>query len=308
MVNSQRQQIGAARLWRSRISAPGRNVVSTTSFRSVCLAWMMCWFASATISAADPVSLKRPIRADKDVVFAEVKGQKLRADVYRPDDDKLRPAVMMIHGGAWSSGDKWNLSDHARELAQAGYVAVSINYRLAPQWKFPAQIDDCRAALQWLVDSADKYRIDRNRIAVYGYSAGGHLAALLAVDPPLKTCKVTCAVAGGAPCDLSFIPEDSLAVAHVMGGTRSEVPIVYRDASPLTYVGIDDCPMFFFHGTSDVIVPLSSSKALADKLRETGVEVEYLEVNDLGHLVTFVHPTPRRAAIAFLDKYLKPEE
>ncbi|MFO1063964.1 MAG: alpha/beta hydrolase, partial [Pirellulales bacterium] len=118
----------------------GRNFVSTFSSSSVCLAWIVFWFASAAISsAADPISLKRPIRADKDVVFAEVKGQKLRADVYRPDDDKLRPAVMMIHGGAWSSGDKWNLSDHARELAQAGYVAVSINYRLAPQWKFPAQ-------------------------------------------------------------------------------------------------------------------------------------------------------------------------
>ncbi len=107
----------------------------------------------------------------------------------------------MIHGGAWSAGDKWNMRDHARQLAQAGYVAISINYRLAPQFKYPAQIDDCRAGLRWVHQVADQYKIDTSRLAVYGYSAGGHLAALLATDPLEGLPRIKVAILGGAPCD-----------------------------------------------------------------------------------------------------------
>ncbi len=139
------------------------------------------WQPVAT--SEDLASLRKPIRAVNDLVFSEVDGEKVRADIYRPDNDQRVPGVLLIHGGAWSAGDKWNMRDHARQLAQSGYVAVSINYRLAPQFKYPAQIDDCRAALRWVHQVADQYNIDTERLAVYGYSAGGHLAALLATDP-----------------------------------------------------------------------------------------------------------------------------
>lgn len=263
--------------------------------------------AAAPLWAADAETLSRPIRADKDVAYGEVDGRKLRADVYRPDDDQLRPGVLMIHGGAWTSGNKWNMSDHARQLAQAGYVVVNINYRLAPANKYPAQIDDCRRALAWMSSAAGEYRIDTQRLAVYGYSAGGHLAAMLATDRSSEAPKLAAAVVGGAPCDLSFIPEESRAIAHVLGGTRGELPRVYQEASPVSYASSDDCPMFFFHGDCDLIVPPTASRVLCERLTDLGVETCYYSVEKQGHLLSFIDSDARRAAIDFLDKHLQQE-
>lgn len=272
--------------------------------RWLVLLWL-CTGSLATLWAAEAKTLSRPIRADKDVVYGEVEGRKLEADVYRPADDQLRPGVLMIHGGAWSSGNKWSMGDHARELAQAGYVAVSINYRLAPACPYPAQIDDCRRALAWIKEVADQYRIDTDRLAVYGYSAGGHLAAMLATDRDSDAPKLKAAVVGGAPCDFSFIPEESRAIAHVLGGTRRELPQVYRQAAPLSYASSDDCPIFFFHGDNDLIVPPTASRVLCDRLKDLGVETCYYTVEKQGHLLTFLHPDARRAAIDFLNQHLQ---
>lgn len=262
-------------------------------------------FNTTRLIAAERSDLGRPIRVERNLVYAEVNGRKLFVDVYRPDDETTVPGVLLIHGGAWSAGNKWNMRDHARELAQAGYAVAAINYRLAPDFKFPAQIDDCRSALAWLHAVAGQYRIDTQRLAVFGYSAGGHLAALLATDPVGDLPRVKVAVVGGAPCDLSFIPADSRVIAHVLGGTRSKLPLIYRQASPVTYASADDCPMFFFHGACDLIVPPDSSRVLCDRLEQLGVETIYYTVEKQGHLVTFLHPAARRAAIEFLNKHLQ---
>lgn len=265
---------------------------------------LFCGLETCPARGGSP-ELSRAIESQKDLVYCQVDQQRLLADVYRPADEQLHPGVLVIHGGAWSSGDKWNVSDHARELAQAGYVAVAINYRLAPASKYPAQIEDCREALRWMVREAGRFKIDMQRLGVYGYSAGGHLAAMLATDPVADQPKVKVAVAGGAPCDFDFIPEDSRAIAHVLGGTRGQFPLLYREASPLTYASSDDCPMFFFHGASDLIVPPEASRVLCDRLAALGVETCYYSVDKQGHLVTFIHPEARRAAIEFLNKHLQ---
>lgn len=283
--------------------------MNVSQFNSKLLILALC---AGYLAAFQPVawsddagSLRRPIRAATDLVFSEVDGEKVRADVFRPNNDELLPGVLMIHGGAWSAGDKWNMNDHARQLAQAGYVAVSINYRLAPQFKYPAQIDDCRAALRWLHQIAPEYKIDPERVGVYGYSAGGHLAALLATDPIEGLPRVKVAVLGGAPCDFEFLPEDSRVLSHVLGGTRKQNPQVYKNASPLTYCSSDDCPTFFFHGNADLIVPPAASRIMYDKLKELGVETKFHWIEKQGHLVTFMHPEARQAALTFLDQHLK---
>ncbi len=276
-----------------------------------CMMWMtlvglaLAQSTWAQCAWAESPELRRPYRATANVQFAEAGGEKLLADIYYPDDDQLHPAVLLIHGGAWSAGDKWNMRDHGRELAQAGYFVASINYRLAPRHKYPAQLEDCQSALKWLGQVSDQYRIDLDRVAVYGYSAGGHLAALLATEATPGAPKVRLAIIGGAPCDLSFIPEDSQIIAHVLGGSRAQVPLRYRDASPVTYASSDDCPMFFFHGDKDMIVPAESSRSLYDRMRQLGVEVDYYRVENQGHLITFIHPDPRRRAIEFLNKHLQ---
>lgn len=246
--------------------------------------------------------IRRPIRVERDLEFRQIDGQSLTADLYRPDDDQVYPLVVMIHGGAWSAGDKWNLGDHARELAQAGFVALSINYRLAPRYQMPAQIDDCRAALLWATQQAPEWRADADRLCLWGYSAGGHLAAWLATQPQPGQPPIHCVVAGGAPCDFEFVPADSHSLAHVMGGTREELPEVYAQASPLTHASSSTPPFFLFHGSSDLLVPASCSRKLYDKLQQMQVPVEYHLVEGRGHMLTFLDPATRRSAIDFLRK------
>ena len=261
-------------------------------------AWLSRCFA-----ADDSGEIARPIRAERELEFRLVGDAKLTADLYRPDDERVYPLVIMIHGGGWSSGDKWNVRDHAREMAQAGFVALSINYRLAPRNPMADQIEDCRAALCWAKEHAGEWQADASKLCLWGYSAGAHLAAWMATDPKPGEPKIKAVVAGGAPCDFEFIPLNSISLVHVLGGTRAEVPEAYADASPLKYASADDAPFFFFHGDTDLIVPDSSSRKMFEKLQELRVEAEYHSVKSQGHLLTFINPEARRLAINFLRKH-----
>ncbi len=261
-------------------------------------------FALAQDPVADRSALTRPYRSVRDAVYRRVDGEKVMADIFRPANEEVCPVVLMIHGGAWSSGDKWHLHDHARELAQEGYVAISINYRLAPLHKITEQIDDCRAALDWIGKVAEKYKIDTKRVAVWGYSAGAHLACMLATQPATNSLPIKAVVAGGAPCDFQIIPEESSVLSLVMGGSRKELPQLYHDVSPLNFANEKCPPTMFFHGSSDLIVAPATSRRMYDALKNYGVETEYVTIEDKGHLTTFLDSTARRKAIEFLNKHL----
>jgi acetyl esterase/lipase len=298
--------------------------------------WLGCGVLGQTeqvAQAEEPhlADIQQPIVSERNLLIREVGEVSLYADMFRPDDEAKHPLVMMIHGGAWSAGDKWELIDHARELAQAGFVAVSINYRLAPKFKIQAQVEDCRYALNWAVQHADEWSADTDRLGLWGYSAGAHLAALLALNPraglPSKNetdeeqaddqpggldgwtgnlPKVRAVVAGGAPCEFSFIGKRSPFLIPVMGGTRAAVPDVYREMSPVEYVTENAPPFFLFHGKADILVPPSSSQALYDALSRVGVEVEYYSIPRRGHWLTFIDNRARRRAVEFLSKHLHP--
>jgi len=115
----------------------------------------------------------------RNLVYSEPQGHRLRADLYVPRGKGKFPGVVLIHGGGWRTGSKGHMVVHARRLAERGYVAMSINYRLAPRHKFPDQIHDCKAAVRWMRAHAEEYQVASERLAAYGYSAGGHLACLL---------------------------------------------------------------------------------------------------------------------------------
>lgn len=266
------------------------------------LGWLV--WPEQSSNGAEPTH-DTPIRSQRNLVYREVAGVALKADVFRPDHDRRCPAVLMIHGGAWTSGDKWNVHDHARELAQAGYVAVPINYRLAPAHQIQAQVADCRAALKWLHEQADALGADPQRIGLWGYSAGAHLSCLIAAKPQREAPAVSAVVAGGAPCDFAHIPEDSVVLSLVMGGSRRQKSQLYDDVSPLNFANSKMPPTFFFHGTQDFIVPIATSRKMENKLRECGVDTEYCELEGQGHFAAFISVTARRKAIAFLNKYLQ---
>lgn len=227
------------------------------------------------------------------------------ADLYMPSDAGRYPGIVMIHGGAWVAGDKSNDAVHARKVAAKGYVVMVINYRLAPAHKYPAQLDDCFDAIRWLVNHADEYHVDGDRIGVWGYSAGGHLAALVATNPRSGVPRVKACVVGGAPCDLRLVPAESSLLSGFLGGTRKEIPEVYASASPVEHVTEDDPPMFLFHGQADRLVPIQFSEGMLRRLEETNVTHQYLPLANKSHIMGFVDKEALNQAIDFFEHHLK---
>ena len=268
---------------------------------------------------------RRKYRFEKKgaIVFRKLPDCEVKCDVYQPESDVPLPAIIMIHGGAWRHGSKFAMVRHARRVARVGYVVVSINYRLAPKYPWPAQIDDCQYAVRWLKKNAHAYNIDTERIGVFGYSAGGHLAALLGTmdgednarfenalagdDEELKEFSpaVSAVVIGGAPCEFSWLDEGSEVLKYWMGGSRKSLPEKYRLASPIEYVTADDAPFFIFHGTADMLVPLQSPTDFHETLKAKGVPSTLLSVDGSGHIATFSKAELLEQIIPFFDKHLQ---
>lgn len=255
-----------------------------------------------------------------DVTFVQRNSGPLKLDIYRtresaaPDlNVKPRPAVLVIHGGSWKSGDRKQLGLYAASLARRGYVTYAVEYRLAPKHPWPAQWEDVRDAVIWLKKHAGKQGIDPDRIGAVGYSAGGHLATMLATrghqaadpDQPNLTAAVRCVAAGGAPCDFSQMPLDNKFLAYWLGATRKEKPEVYVQASPLQLVSASTSPIFFFNGTLDLMVRPNSAKILSEKLVALGIDSALHLIPGAGHITAAIDDQALNIAWNFLDKHLK---
>ncbi|MCH2181827.1 MAG: alpha/beta hydrolase [Mariniblastus sp.] len=252
------------------------------------------------------------------IEYTRGENYRLTLDVYQPEGEGPFPAVLAVHGGAWRSGSKITMIRHAWKLAAAGYVVVAINYRHAPEHKFPAQIHDCKQAVRWMRIHADEYSIDPQRIAAFGYSAGGHLAALLgttcaddnlegthqAAEQDQVSTRVQAVIAGGAVCDFAWVSPESRLLEYWIGATRQTDPAAYLTASPIHYVSRDDPPFYFFHGEEDAIVPLASSRRMHRKLVAQGTPSEFRQVTGKGHLATFGDIQQMNGCIDFLKKQM----
>jgi acetyl esterase/lipase len=215
-------------------------------------------------------------------------------------------------------GTRADFAAIAHRLAENGYTAVAIDYRLAPTYKFPAQIYDCQAAVRWMRSHASDLKIDPARIGGFGYSAGGHLVALLGTlddkqlrEPGLPanalSARLQVVVAGGAPCDFRVLPATSDRVAFWIGGTRNDMPNEYRNASPASFITRDDPPMYFFHGQQDLLVPVESPTEMVKLLKGAHVTAEMCVVKDAGHIQALFDRGALEHGLAFADKYLKTE-
>ena len=229
----------------------------------------------------------------------------LRCDVYRPDGpDGPKPAVLLIHGGGWRQGDRTQLKGYGVLIGREGYVCVAPEYRLVPEAPWPAQLDDVRVALQWLVDHADDLGVDRDRIAVEGNSAGAHLALLLAADKdlPIRAC-----IAVYPPTLLSHGELEHGSVPLLALADDGGSPELAHEASPLRHITPSFPPTQLIHGNADELVPVAASFLLYEELVRHGVPVDLHVHAEQPHAFDAEPLLGRLSAaemLAFLERYL----
>jgi acetyl esterase/lipase len=260
-----------------------------------------------------------------------------KLDVYLPDSGEGPfPVIVYIHGGAYMFGDKRDAEvQPALEGLKREYAVVSINYRLAQVAKWPAQIYDCKAAVRWIRGNAKKYGFNSNRIAAWGASAGGQLAALIGTSGDVKSLenlelgypdessRVEAVVDWFGPTNFlkmdEQLKESALKSAfdnsgpnspgsQLMGKNIADFPSLAAEADPDTYVSADDPPFFIQHGLEDNVVPYQGSVELAQNLGKTiGPEKVFLELfpstNHYGHIFFTQENLDR--VFQFLDRFLK---
>jgi len=252
----------------------------------------------------------------EDLVYRSIGTRQLLVDVYYPANksDKLFPGVLLIHGGGWVSGSKENQQPMAQRLAQEGFVAVVVEYRLSREAQYPAAVIDIKAALKWMRKKAAELNLDKTKIAVLGVSAGAQLATLVGATPGFDIyeegdCEVSDEVQAIVNIDgiVSFIHPEAAAEGEIaglwLGGMRDENPANWKEASPLEYVDEKTPPTLFinsaqprFHaGRDDMIKILDNNKI-------------YYEVHTLPetpHSFWLVHPwfeTTVSLTVDFLNK------
>jgi acetyl esterase/lipase len=235
--------------------------------------------------------------------------QTQQADLYLPHRSGPLPVVMVIHGGGWANRSREDMTRISRALAERGYAVLNLDYRFAPRYTYPAQLDDLQQAREWLAANAGRYQLDLDRVNAWGYSSGAHLAALLAslekvpsIDQQQKMPRLRAVVAGGIPADLRKYSNSPI-VMRFMGGALEDMPARYAEASPLYQVSADDPPVFLYHGKLDALVSDDQSIDYYDALVAAGVETE-LYLHPLhGHMSMFLFGGDAEdRAMDFLDR------
>jgi len=262
----------------------------------------LSFFAACAVPVAFP--LPHEVKRQKDVRFS-MAAPSLLADVYYRPQASAAPAVLLVHGGSWqSNGPRWSMNGIARKLANRGYVVVNASYRGLPEDRYPVPVDDLREALRWMKANSGRYGISPDRIAVYGFSAGGHLAAMVALkDGNPERVKVI--VTASAPLDLMLYPGGDI-VPCFLGGTQKEIPEVFREASPVNHVTRSSPPIFIYHGTADDLVQPEHAVRMQAAYRRAGMNPEIHWMKGRSHVDGFLMPgTKVDEAIDFLDGILK---
>lgn len=219
------------------------------------------------------------------------------------------PLVVWIHGDTWRDGSKADCP--IRWLTDLGYAVASVGYRLSDAATFPAQLDDCRAAIATLVRDADTWGVDPTRICVIGRGTGGHLAALTALAEPAAGAadNVSAACAIAAPADLTNLGpahvRETSAASVLVGGPLIELREAALAASPLAHVSADDPPLLLVHGGRDTQVPADQAARLEAACRAAGVDCRLVRVEAAAHDVALEAGTVAGTAVqTFLDRVL----
>jgi len=263
---------------------------------------------------------RRGLKVTRNIVYRRVAGTILKLDVVAPaTDGDNRPAIMQIHGGSWVMGDKseqgWPLMSH---LAANGWVCFNLNYRLSPGATFPDHLVDLKAGLAWIREHAGEWGVDPDFIAVTGGSAGGHLAALMALtanDPQYQpgfedadTSLQAAVPIYGVYDFTSRLGTNRLPFWYrrleqqIMKAFRNEEPEKFRLASPADQIHPGAPPFFVIHGDRDTLAPVEEARYFADELRDVcNVPVIYAELKGAQHAFDlFCSPRTSHMLVAVL--------
>jgi len=294
---------------------------ATTAVAAVIMLWLVPPAVSHARGFAALFDALPTVDYRRAVTFPADDGTTLVMDVAVPTAASgRRPAVLCLHGGGWHGGTRYEYTPLAVELARRGYVAATLDYRLAAEHRFPAQIQDVFTAMRWLADERSGIAVDPHRIAVVGWSAGGHLACLAgATDAAVWNEHQTDAPAPAMPKPRAVVAWSALTdltddcwreygnSARLLLGDRLEDDgDAYRRASPVHHLDGRDPPFLLLHGQADAVVPASQSESLAAACQAAGVPVSLHLVPGQGHRwVGRAAADAIDAVLAFLDRYLK---
>lgn len=265
-----------------------------------------------------PTNVSAP-RTLSGIEYSKPDGNPLQMDIYLPaPTGNPPPVILWIHGGAWRAGDRSN--PPILSLTRHGYAIASLTYRLVPEAVFPAQIDDCRAAVRFLRTNAEKLGVDGKRIGVAGASAGGHLAALLALTPtkdpkPGDDDSVIAVADYFGPTDLTYLallpanrdpkrPHPSFELLGKPGPDK--VLEAAKNASPLFHVTSAAPPFLILQGDADRVVPLEQSEKLHKALTGAGVESTLVVVPGAFHSAPAIFNNENMTKVKeFFDKHMR---
>ena len=294
---------------------------------TVALVLIFCFFVVAIVLAqqrnrAEP-KVPEGVTVHRDIAYVTDGHERQKLDLYIPDTGENLPLIIWVHGGAWRGGSKERYAP--MEYLKSGYAGASINYRLSQHAVFPAQIEDVKAAVRWIRANAETYRLDPNRFAAWGSSAGGHLVAMLGTTGDITEFEVgeNLEVSSQVQAVVNYFgPTDFLQMdthrlpdglvhdapdspeSKLVGGPIQEHEDRVARANPITYVSKADPPMLIIHGDQDKLVPYHQSVLLKEALEAVGAPVTLYKVEGGGH-GGFKDPKVPELTKAFLEKHLK---
>ncbi|HEY7315316.1 MAG TPA: alpha/beta hydrolase [Gemmataceae bacterium] len=264
-----------------------------------------------------------------NLVYARADGVPLTLDLDYPPSSRPSPHPVVLFAppdGEWPRALKYEPRSRLLldELTRHGYAVATIHYRLPGKHRFPAPVEDGKAAVRWLRANAGRYHLDARRIGAVGVSSGGYGVCMLGTTGPAdglegsggnreESSRVQAVVAMGAPAEFAdriwSHRLESLNLRPFLGGSFADHPQRYERASPGAYASADDPPFLLFHSRDDLTVPVEMARALADRLRRAGVPVTLVEDNGIEHVWSGVKlERAIKQTLHFLDHYLRPRE
>lgn len=266
-----------------------------------------------TITILFLLSLTAHARMLKDVVYGHAGGMDLTLDASIPDGRGPFPAAVLVHGGGWVAGDKQQYITYIfKPLSDAGFAWFSINYRLAPQYQFPAPADDIEQAIRFVKAHAAEYKIDPKRMALIGESAGGHLVSYVgARNRPGSQVAAVVSLYGihdfiTAALEWKPFPHEVLGLFGIKQVNAETAPLLIK-GSPVVYVSKDTPPFLLIHGSKDEDVPYDQSVEMCDRMKQVGARCDLITIPGAPHGMDHWEPHPewhwyKKAMVEWLEK------